>query len=402
MKNISYSIATLIFFILVSCSNDNKNKTSEIVQHVAINQSPLDGRKESGTLTSNRIEVGSEEIKPSLITKKKVNEKPQKSIQELTKEIVQIEEQGGINKEDAIIYYTYGEAMVDMEKYEEAIEMYQEAEKRGYEDLKTLYYKMARVYALEGDSYGSMEDYLISARKEGFRNYRALLYDAAFKDWRAGYDFMYLYNNLFKNNRKAMFKAFVTFAPKKKLVKDYVLNPKELFENTNYGHRSDIGYYKEGLAINGHFEDFAEGVSDGMFSRDGGDNYRYEFLLESKEQYFAVIYSIEEQWSEYILPKKYRLVTYDLKGNKISELDVAKRGSLKNCKAFVLHPDHSLTVTDYTIEWKKGAKSNLGGAEEYLYYKDLKDSKATVTKNYQITTKGRIVDKEGVALMGMR
>lgn len=400
MKNISYSLAVFMLFVLASCSNNN-NETSDIIQHTAINQSPLDGRKESVALTNHRIEIVPEEIKPNVIRKKKVNEKPQKSIQELTKEIVQLEEQGGLNKEDALVYYTYGEAMVDMEKYTEAIEMYQEAEKRGYEDLKNLYYKMARVYALQGDSYGSMEDYLISARKEGFRNYRALLYDAAFKEWRTGYDFMYLYNDLFKNNKKAMFKAFVTFAPKKKLVNDYVVSPEELFENTNHQYRSETGYYEGIHRINEHFEDFAEGVSDEMFSREGGDNYRYE-LLEKKEQYVAVVYSIEEQWSEYILPKKYRLVTYDLEGNKISELDIAKRGSLKKCKGFTMHTDYSLTVTDYEIVWKKGAKDNLGDTEQYLSYKDLKKSKATKTKNYQITTTGRIVEKEGVALVGMR
>lgn len=247
-----------------------------------------------------------------------------------------------------------------------------------------------------------MEDYLISARKEGFRNYRALLYDVAFKEWRDSYEFMYLYNELFKNSKKAMFKAFVRFAPKKKLVKDYVLSPKELFENTDYEYRSDIGYYKENRRINEHFEDFAEGVSDEMFSREGGDNYRYELLVEKKEKYIAVVYSIEEQWSEYILPKKYRLVTYDLKGNKISELEVAKRGSLKKCKGFVMHPNHSLTVTDYVVRWKKGAKDNVGGEEEYLLYKDLKESEVVKTTAYQITTTGRIVEKEGVALVDMR
>ncbi|MBL4649543.1 MAG: hypothetical protein JKY03_07410 [Aureispira sp.] len=199
-----------------------------------------------------------------------------------------------------------------------------------------------------------------------------------------------------------MFKAFVTFAPKKKLLNDYVLSPKALFENTNYDYRSETGYYEKGRIINGHFEAFAEGVSDDMFSREGGDNYRYEMLLEKKGHYFAVIYSIEEQWSEYILPKKYRLVTYDLKGNKISELDIAKRGSLKTCKGFVLHKDYSLTVTDYDVEWEKGAKNNLGKEEKYLSYKDLKESKATRTKTYQITTTGRIVEKEGVAFVGLR
>jgi len=393
MKNISCSIGALMLFTLVSCSSKN-NQPSDIVQHPTINE--LD--KEPVSLVNHSTEVIAKKIEPINRKEKKVNQKPQKSIQELTKEIVQLEEQGGLDKENANIYYTYGEALIDMKKYDEAIEMYQEAEKRGYEDLKNLYYKMARVYALEGDSYGSMEDCLISARKEGFRNYRALLYDVAFKNWRTTYDFMYLYNNLFGKNKKAMFKAFVAFAPKKTLVGSYVLSPEVLFENTNYDYRLKMDYYENRPTIYGHFEAFAEGVSDDMFSREGGDNYQYELLLEKEEHYFVVIYSIEEQWSEYILPKKFWLITYDLKGNKISELEVAKRGSLKRCKGFVLDTNQRLTITDYEIAWKKGAKENLGNSDHHLNYEDLKESKVVETKGYQITAEGRIVETEEIAL----
>lgn len=401
MKSISLSIAALMLWTLVSCSDNSQKPTSDIIQHPTIDASLAEHEVEMVALADESIEGKNKENESKTIEKKKVNEKPQKSIQELTKEVVQLEEQGGDDEGNAITYYTYGEALVDMKKYDEAIEMYKEAEQLGYEDLKTLYYKLARAYALDDDSYGSMEDYLISARKEGFRNYRALLYDSAFKNWREEYNFMYLYNDLFGTNQKAMFKAFVTFAPKKRLVQDYIMSPKELYENTNYEYRSKMGYYENRPAISGFFENFVEGVSDDMFSREGGDNYRYEMMLE-EAAYFAVVYSVEEQWSEYILPKKYRLVTYDLKGNKISELDIAKRGSLKTCKGFVLHPNHSLVVTDYEVEWKKGAKKHLGNAEHYLNYKNLKESKAVATKTYQITTTGRIVETEGMASVEMR
>lgn len=402
MKNISYSIAALMLLILVSCSDNNNSQTSEIIQHPAVNKSPLDGNKESVTLANHSVELSSEGIKTGFITEKRVNEKPQKSIQELSKEIVQLEEQGGINGGDAKIYYTYGEALVDMKKYDEAIEMYQEAQKRGYQDLKTLYFKIARVYALQGDYYGSMEDYLISAHKVGFKNYDALLSDVAFENWRAEYDFMYLYEELFGKDKKAMFKAFVTFAPKKEFTKSYTLSPTELFENTDYNYREKTGYFAQNPSISAHFEYFVQGVSDDMFSREGGDNYRYELLLEEKGEYVAVIYSVEQQWSEYILPKTYHLVTYDLNGNKISELELAKRGSLTKCKGFVLHPDHSLVVTDYEVTWKKGAKENLGNSEHYLRAKNLKNSEVTMAKSYQITNTGRIAETEDVAFLGMR
>lgn len=395
MKNITSSIAALVLFTLVSCSNDNNNsQASEVIQYPTVDEAP--------TFISNRVEVSSEGIERKTMEGKQVNKKPQKSIQELSKEIVQLEEQGGINEEDAAMYYTYGEALLDMKKYKEAIEMYQEAEKRGYEDLKTLYFKIARVYALEGNYYGSMEDYLILAKKAGFDNYEALLSDVAFENWRAEYDFMYLYKDLFGQNKKAMFTAFVKFAPKKELTEDYVLSPKELLENTNYDYREKNGYFEQSAFISGHFGDFVAGVSDDMFSREGGDSYRYELFMEEKGQYVAIVYSVEQQWSESILPKKYHLITYDLDGNKISELELANRSSLKTCKGFVLSPNHSLAVTTYQLEWKKGAKEKLNDSERYLNYKDLKTSTITGTKTYQITTTGRIVETEGVAFLGER
>lgn len=400
MKNIALNIVALLFLSLASCNSDNNNQTSEIVQYPRVNEKPLDSTVEPVSLTNHRIDVPVKEEKPVARGSKKVNQKPQKSIQELTNEIVQLEEQGGLDVENADTYYTYGDALLDMEKYDEALEMYQAAQERGYKDLKNLYFKIAKVYALKGDYYGSVEDNLRSAREEGFRNYRALLYDAAFKDWRADYDFMYLYSDLFKNNKKAMFKAFVTLAPKERLMKDYVISLEDLLENTNYEHRKKTNYYQKRPIINVHFEDFVEGVSDEMFSREGGDNYRYELLLE-QEEYFAVVYSVEQQWSEYILPKTYHLVTYDLKGNKISELELARRGSLKTCKGFVLHPDYSLVVNKYQVEWKADAKDNSSETEEYLNYKDIKTNKLISTQGYQITNAGRIVEVEVVALIGM-
>lgn len=394
MKNISCSIAALLLFMLVSCSDNNKSQNSEIIQHPTVNKNLSDGNK-----ANQGVEVSEEGIKTVFVAQKSVYEAPQKSIQELSKEIVQLEEQGGANENDAKIYYTYGEALVDMKKYDEAIEMYQEAEKRKYKDLKTLYFKIARVYALQGLYYGSMADYLISARKAGFEHYNALLSDVAFKNWRAEYDFMYLYKELFGKDKKAMFKAFVALAPQKDLSIEYVLSPVELLENTNYNYREQNGYYEQNTSINSHFEAFVTGVSDDMFSREGGDNYRYELLLEAKEQYVAVIYSVEQPWSAFILPKKYHLVTYDLDGNKISELELAERGSLKTCKGFVLYPNQGLVVTTYQLEWKKGAKERLSSSEQYLNYKNLKSSTAILAQAYQITETGRIVEMEDLLVV---
>lgn len=405
MKTITYSlIATFFLFLILICSNQEKKEKSEIIQHQeAINQ-PLDGAKELPVLTTNIIkELKDEAIKKVEPVSKQINKTPSKELEQLGVEIVQLIEQGTSKEELAKAYEAYGDALVIKEHYDKAIEVYKEAEKNGAKDLKRLYFKLAETYALNGEFYGSMGDYLIKAREKGFRNYRALLYGSAFAEWRKDYDFMYLYHELFGNNQKAMFKAFVAFGPKKNLTESYVMSPIELFENTAYEYRKRIGYYKDRSFIDGYFDDFIEGASDGMFSREGGDNYAYEMMLTSNKNYLAVVYSKEEKWSEYILPKEYRLITYDWKGNKISELKIAKRGSLKKCKGFVLHPDNTLEVMDYAVTWKKSAKDNIGKNEEnkYLDYNDLAKVNVKEHHTYRIGAMGKIVKAEGV-LLGMR
>ena len=126
--------------------------------------------------------------------------------------------------------------------------------------------------------------------------------------------------------------------------------------------------------------------------------YRFEMMLANNNNYVALIYSKEETWSEYILPKKYCLITFDRVGNKISELEIAKRGSLTKCKGFVLHPDKTLEVTNYKIDWKDGTKSRTEADQTFLIHNDLKIAEATDTKTYTITENGRIVESDGILL----
>jgi hypothetical protein len=386
------------FSMLTSCSNQEQIK-SEVIQYEKVVKNPLDGPVKQVVMNAN-VEVPKEIQRPTQpAIKRMVNKAPNQTLEELSMEVTLMEEQGADRENAALVYNQYGDELMKADELEEAKIAYQKAEDNDYKDLKTLCFKIARLYALN-EKYGSAEDYLIKARENGFRNYRALLYDAAFVRFRSDYEFMYLYDKLFGDKKKAMFKAFVTLGPKKKLTKDYIISPVALFENTEYNHRKKVNYYEKHPSIDAHFGAFAEGIGEGRFSRGGGDHYRYELVLDNSEKYVAVIYSEEEEWVDYILPKKYQLVTYDKEGNKISELEIAKRGSLSKCKGVVFQPNNTIKVTNYKVAWVPGAKTKSIDSEINMTYKDLKSVKSEDTKTYRINDDGRILEVEDM-LIGM-
>lgn len=388
-------VATIMVYFL-SRDNSPKLETQTFKNNTL---KPLDGKKPLAITTSSKINVSP---KRALI-----NQAPQKNQQvletatnlplnKLNIELTQLVEQGATTEELAAAYEGYGDALVEANQYKEAIEAYKEADEYGVKSQKDLHFKLARTYALDGVYYGSMQDYLTSARELGFRNYRALLYDKAFEDWKINHNFMYRYHELFGNNKKAMFKALVHLGPKKKLTKNYVVNASQLFESPEHKYRERTGYYQKFPTISPYFDDFIEGVSESMFSRGGGDNYRYEMVLAGNNNYVAIVYSREGNWDKHLSPKTYYVATYDKKGNAIATLEIAKKGSLKTCKGFVLHPNNTIEVSTYKIKWK----DEIDEKEDYWVYKDLKLVKEQEKLTYSINDEGKILEQKEL-LLGM-
>ncbi|MCH2022851.1 MAG: hypothetical protein MK207_10275 [Saprospiraceae bacterium] len=404
MKSIQFCVTfcsiIIIFFVI-----NKQVPTFDIIQYCATYKQPYkdDFKKVELTVNNKKSKMYSNDIDINFNTNKPerkriINEVPIKSLHELKMEIVLIEEQGTDSIYAAFVYYEYGNALLKTKFYDQAIEAFEMAEKYKYQDLKTLYFKISCAYALEGKYYGEMEDYLIKAKEKGFKNYRALLYDKAFNKWNNEYDFMYLYQKLFGSNKKAMFNAFIILAPQNKFNKAFIVNPMSLFENTC--NRKKNEFYKTKPLVNGYFSDFIEGVDSNIFSRSGGDDYRYEMILTDQRNYVALIYSIEQSCPGYILPKKYRLITFDKAGNKISELEIANGESLNKCKGFVFYPDNSFEVTNYNIKWKKNSISIHESNHGFLMHDDLKKAVANGTKKYFISENGRIRESEFI-LLGM-
>ncbi|BDS11670.1 hypothetical protein [Aureispira anguillae] len=400
MKTIIYHLTIIIALLAVGCVQEEVDQ-AEIIP----TQEPLDGKKPVAILTSSKIDLPTQEealdhktgIRNKIFKKSLTTDLNQLA----TIEIVQLIEQGASQKEIALAYEEYGDNWVKKQEYSAAINAYKEAEEIRETDMKQLYLKLAKTYALNGEYYGSMEDCLKQAKALGFEDYKVLLYDEAFEGWRKKYDFVDGFGELFGKGQEMMFNVFIALGNQKNLIKDYTVGPMELFENTEYAHRERVGYYKNRPVIRTHFENFVEGLNEDRFSREGGDDYRYEMVLANNKNYVAVIYSKEEVWSEYILPKEYQLVTYDRKGNKVAALEIAKRGALKRGKGFVLHPDHTFEITNYKLKWKNSAKERCDQEGTYLKYEDLKMAEAEERTTYKISATGQIIPTEGV-LLGMR
>lgn len=403
MKSTIYFYFLWIFLALVfvRCSNDNNTK-SEIIQYpisleevqeeaiqISIKENlPLLQEEESEFILPPEPEPEPEpppppEPEPFIFIPKERMEQKWKRIAHSSR--------AEAWRDDSEFCLAYGDTLVQRGQYREATMAYEKADELGSIYNGKACFGLARVRALENPhDYYRIRKYLKRAIDRGFKDYKAILYSKDFKRYREENYFLYSYCEQFKNNQAALFEAFIAYAPQQNLTEAYDLSPVNLFE--------DIGARRtKNARIYTGFNRFAEGAKENSFGRFTSGNCRYELCLTAKN-YRVVIYSIEEQWSDYILSKKYYLLTYDLEGNKISELEIAKRGSLKTCKGFVLHPDNSLVVTKYAIKWKMGAKSSLK-MNGFLNYKHLKKAIVKSTQAYQITNSGRLLEMEDLLVL---
>jgi tetratricopeptide (TPR) repeat protein len=408
MKNSIPLHSLWILLVLVSCSNEQQTK-SKIIQYPITLAEEIQGPIKEAILIAKPITVSlppepliypeeepapPEEPEPFfLIQEERRQRVTHLSMEEQWQRVINMS--GYQARKYSEFCFIYGDTLMQRGKYREATRAYEKADEFGYRFLGAVHFKLAKLQMLEDSTYYyHVEESLERAVYYGFNDYQALLEDEAFEYYRGLNEFIKMYCNLFENNQAALFEGFIAFAPKTNLTEAYDLSPVNLFENIN---ARNARHNMQHLLIYTDFNLFAEGAEGNSFSRFVNGNCRYEMCWTEKK-YRAIIYSIEEQWSEYTLPKKYFLVTYDLKGNKISELEVAKRGSLKTCKGFSLQPDKSLVVTNYKVKWKIGTKKALGN-NGFLNYKHLKKTIVKSTQAYQITDSGRLVEIEDLLVV---
>ena len=389
---ISISLLAFVFASLTQLSTSN----NDLIQHhevaPTISSEPL--------LPSNADKHST--IKPLVGKRNKRKAKAvstaYKGMKEMERALIILEEQGGA-EDIASAYFQLAQRQLDSMQYDKAINYFLNAEQKGFQPLNKVYFQLARAYAFKDLQLGTVEDYLKKARQHGFRNYRALLYDKAFSKLRKTQELVYIYTDLFGSNQKAMFKLFCYVAPRSKEI-DFSIDTALLFNSNNQAVRDNQIHQRSKPTIPFQFSAFIEGVDEAAFSRSGGDDFRFEYVRKATD-YVAVLYSRTSSWSEYILPKQYRLITFDREGNKISELLLAKRGSLSTAKGFEIRNDESIDVIDYQLEWKKDVAELAFKEGRFMNLQDLKNCQVFQKTSYSINRKGRIEIQES-PLFSMR
>jgi hypothetical protein len=249
-----------------------------------------------------------------------------KQFKVLERQLLFIEEQGGSGN-SADQYFQLASYYLEAAQYDAAINCLLQAEKKGFKHLDKVYFQLARAYALKDVQLGTMEDYLHKASRHGFRNYRALLNDSAFATLRKTDELLYIYANLFENNQKAMFKLFCRIAPKSNAKENLLVDTAVLF-NTSDGSCGNQGSKPTKKSIIPfQFSAFIEGLDEEIYSRRAGDDFRFEQVIRDSN-YIAILYSRTDTKTTAIVSKQYRLISFDLQGNKISELLLGKKREL--------------------------------------------------------------------------
>ena len=91
---------------------------------------------------------------------------------------------GQIRKQHLEFCFNYGDTLVKQERYEDALELYEAAKELSRYRVGEMYFNIAKIYALQGKGDYEIDAYLEKARYKGFKEYKRLLYDDAFEDYR--------------------------------------------------------------------------------------------------------------------------------------------------------------------------------------------------------------------------
>lgn len=385
--------ATTFGIIILSSSKSTSTKTEVIVAE------PLDGAKnlepiEETTITIENKAAEIEEVIVATEEEPKINEAPKKVAKRPTLE-ERFEVSGKAveqNPDNATAHYRYGQVCIELGRYEEGLFALEKAKELGYKNLGNLYYEFGyAVLAREGRIDSDAYDYFEKAKEQHFRNYRKLLYSPSFVALQKNnaWEFMEIYRKLFGENKKAMFKAFLLFGPKKVDNIAFELTTKELFSS----HSTRLEELKH-PRIHGYFGDFAEGAGEGMFSRSGGNDFRYEMVAQHTKSFITIIYSNEAPWADYLTPRSYHLITFDLEGNKIDELKIAERKKMNRCKTVKVQEDQTIAITEHKVRWKDGWKD----ADGDLDFDRIKYTKEMATTHYRVAVNGKIVKADPISI----
>jgi len=401
MNNLNHLLLFLILIaLLAACSseiNNGKKITAEAIE--TSHQLPLEEIQFSTKETVLNIEVGTsskDSLTKASTANKQVENKPVEKIKKDYKKVNNLAEKVSKVKKDSFVtaklLLQYADVLFAHEVFPDAINAYQEALQLGTQDSAHIYRHLARANG-RLDNYEEIKINLKNLKRVQAQANIAqeVLHQPFYANFRTDRQrFMSFYNDNFKDNKAAMFDAFLAFCPKLPAL-PYQVNTQALWEKTNLDERAEQKYNKTNPIVSGYFNMFISGVFDAMFSREGNATFRYKFHWSPTKNVQAVIYTNEKVWSDLVLPKSYYLITYDNKGNEIDKLEIGNRSKLKQCKVFQLNNTKEITVTKYAIELDSSISNQLSENYQYYHHEHLLKEEIMTIQTYEITPKGKIV-----------
>jgi tetratricopeptide (TPR) repeat protein len=263
----------------------------------------------------------------------RVNQKnPAEALQYFRKSITEFPE--------ANTYYEMSDALIELQKYEEAANALQMAEELHFVPLANLYVKQAKVTAMNDKEGYSVVMYLQKAVEQGFADKAALENEPAFASLKDSEQLKRFYLENFtsgQDKESAEFRIFLAGFP---VAEDgYTLEGKNI-EDINKGY---INY------------DFAKYVKEMEtrqdFGREVGSDYFYAAKVQETAEYVAVVYIARDAVSE-VMPTIFAsLVTYNLKGTEIDKITFACQCDYKTLKTGKII-GNQITVTEQNREWE--------------------------------------------------
>jgi tetratricopeptide (TPR) repeat protein len=241
---------------------------------------------------------------------------------------------------DAKSYYELSEVFMELGQYKEAENSLMMAEALRFQPLANLYFRQAKIAALQQYDEYSVVSYLARSVEQGFADKTAIENEVAFAAMQKTDAFQRFYLNRFtqvQDKETAEFRMFLAGFPVEE--NGFEIKATDIEKMSDKYISYDFAKYVKEM----------ETMRD--FGRDVGSEYFYAAKVQETEQYIAVVYIAKDAVAEFIPPIYASLVTYNHKGQQISKIAFACQCDAKTIKTGKIKANH-ITVTQHNREWE--------------------------------------------------
>ena len=247
-------------------------------------------------------------------------------------------------------YYGLGSALLDLERYNEALSALHIAEKLEYKPLANVMFKLSTAYANVKDmfEYDYQKDsaamhYMELALQMGYGHPEEFVNNPRFEGARGRFNWTAVYKTVLNAGTNSK-------DPELALWEEYKneFQPIQLPLTINNAWINDHPLEKD-IAFD--YEKFVPEMRTSKFSREVDKQYYYFAIIKKDTAYTTLLYggkhvSLE---SEHVhAPVFFFLVSYDTKGKIIDKLEVAGQQNFTDfVKVFTLQPNYTFEVSDF-------------------------------------------------------